>query len=428
MKHTSNTTTTRINNSANLKLLDLPEEILTRVTGFLDAPELLRIRLVNQYLASLAARNDAGWKTLCDRLWSDKAHVCSEAWALRNEQHGNDNNQRNCMEAYRVSLHDATARHYLRLHEEFLYDPVTQQGTVWSFRFKQAAGTDWTLSDPWYQGRPARQMVFLADGTCQQYHGNGRVGHMRWRPNNAADDNHTQQHQPLNEPNAEPHINDNNQVNNNIASIPMTWRWLTRPMDLPTRHLGSYVRITVGGRDVPTYSVRRSPAGNWGFVMESCWGLFASFPLPSKQPPSPSPQVNHPEQLGPPSRDPQAAMPALRRRLRRVSNGTTRWVWVATNNGDEDDDEVMEDVEEGHAPQIQRRPRRRPIHANSSSNVHHDPWATLRDDTHLLISNEIQWREAFLYNVGSRVLPEGDEARNVFDRAWGGHGGGGRVI
>jgi hypothetical protein len=33
--------------------------------------------------------------------------------------------------------------------------------------------------------------------------------------------------------------------------------------------------------------------------------------------------------------------------------------------------------------------------------------ASLRDDASLLITNEIQWREAFSYNVGARVLPEG---------------------
>jgi hypothetical protein len=43
----------------------------------------------------------------------------------------------------------------------------------------------------------------------------------------------------------------------------------------------------------------------------------------------------------------------------------------------------------------------------------------LVDDRFLLITNEVQWREAFLYNVGARVLPEGHEATDEFDRAWG---------
>jgi hypothetical protein len=41
----------------------------------------------------------------------------------------------------------------------------------------------------------------------------------------------------------------------------------------------------------------------------------------------------------------------------------------------------------------------------------------LQDET-LTLTNEIQWREAFLYNVGARVLPEGDQAADEFDRAW----------
>merc|ERR1711862_1035105 len=48
--------------------------------------------------------------------------------------------------------------------------------------------------------------------------------------------------------------------------------------------MGSYIEFTVGGRDVPTYFVRRSPTNNWGFVMESCWGVLASFDLPKRPP------------------------------------------------------------------------------------------------------------------------------------------------
>ena len=104
-------------------------------------------------------------------------------------------------------------------------------------------------------------------------------------------------------------------------------------MDLPPRELGSYLRMTVGGRDVPTYALRRSPTNNWGFVMESCWGIFASFELPPK-----------------------------------LEISSTRECDM--------------------------------------------------QDASLNISNDLQWREAFLYNVGSRVLPEGDEATDEFDRAW----------
>jgi hypothetical protein len=52
------------------------------------------------------------------------------------------------------------------------------------------------------------------------------------------------------------------------------------------------------------------------------------------------------------------------------------------------------------------------------SNADEEPQASLSDDSSMVITNEIQWREAFLYNVGARVLPEGQEATEEFDRAW----------
>ena len=131
-------------------------------------------------------------------------------------------------------------------------------------------------------------------------------------------------------------------------------------MDLSQRPHGSYVRFNVGGRDVPTYAVRRSPTGNWGFVLESCWGVYASFELPPRQP-----------------------TPVLRRRRHGPGTGEEpEWV----------------DEEEETGPSQRRE-------------------ADLQDDT-MRLTNEVQWREAFLYNVGARLLPEGDQAADAFDRAW----------
>lgn len=155
--------------------------------------------------------------------------------------------------------------------------------------------------------------------------------------------------------------------------VSMSWRLVTRPMDLPNRPQGSYLRFSVGGREVPTYSVRRSPTGNWGFVMESCWGLYASFELPPKQ----SALQQRQQQ---------------RRRLRRTENGA-RWVDVA-----DDDDTGEEDLDPDQ--------RQRQIDSE------------LMGDAALEITNEVQWREAFLYNVGARTLPEGEDATDEFDRAF----------
>ena len=160
----------------------------------------------------------------------------------------------------------------------------------------------------------------------------------------------------------------------------MTWRFLTRPMDLPSRPLGSYVRFTVGGRDVPTYAVSRSPTGNWGFVMESCWGVYGSFELPPRRP---------------------RQRPARTRRavLRRRGGDGNGAVWV-----EEDEDSSSNNGSNNNNAQ------QRTAAATAAA-------AELQDES-LRLTNELQWREAFLYNVGARVLPEGDQATDEFDRAW----------
>ena len=151
----------------------------------------------------------------------------------------------------------------------------------------------------------------------------------------------------------------------------MKWRFVEASMDLPRRPDGAYVRITVGGRDVPTYVVRRSPNGNWGFIMESCWGLYASFQL--------APQHQPQEESG-------------RRALRRTRNGT-RWVHVDGEN---------ETTEEDNTRNVRRR-------LDPSLGV---------EESAMTVTGVSQWREALLYNIGAVTLPEGNNALNQFDTAW----------
>mmetsp|Transcript_8648 Transcript_8648/g.19003 ORF Transcript_8648/g.19003 Transcript_8648/m.19003 type:complete len:179 (+) Transcript_8648:195-731(+) len=111
---------------------------------------------------------------------------------------------------------------------------------------KEAAGAVWTKLDPWHSGGGAHQFRFLENFTVQ----------------------HVQQ---SNDQHSKPFLPQN-----------MTWRFISEPMDSERRPSGSYIRISFNGRDVPTYHVRRDPLNKWGFIMENCWGLFASFDLPEK--------------------------------------------------------------------------------------------------------------------------------------------------
>ncbi|KAL7564781.1 hypothetical protein ACA910_021044 [Epithemia clementina (nom. ined.)] len=445
-----------------LTLAQLPDDLVFQITSFLDAPSLLQMRCLSRKYRQMCSRNEAGWDRLCRKLWDTKIHIAEEALRLSFSTCGcNNNGNKNdyMMKAYRMSIDDARGRQFITV-KELCYNPATKQGTVWSFRFKESAGSDWTLADPWYNGGPCRKMVFLRDGTVKQlcpgsstmlrppFFGttlqnpletDNVVEHLNDRSSSAAGgDNFHQQHGPQNHgfaPAAEEHY----LVDPPVA---MTWRFITRPMDLPTRPMGSYIRVTVGGRDVPTYAVRRSPTGNWGFVMESCWGLFASFDLPAR--------------ISRPAGSTRSRSPGTV--LRRTPHHGHLWLdimvdeldFLAAADNEINIDDVMVSGEEmpGFLAQVQDRGGVDPLLFDaraingglfSSSTttttttsttlspgvraaaLESDPMLPLRDDSFMMISNDVQWREAFLYNVGAQTLPEGDEATDEFDRAWGGN-------
>ena len=229
----------------------LPEELLLHATSFLDAASLLRAKTLNKRLYELCAKDDAGWKNLCQELWKDKICVAPEFSTMPS------------MTAYRRSLYDSQTRQHVR-DNEFVYNVDTGTGPIWSFRFKEASGPDWTSWDPWWNGREARKMVFISDGTIQQYIPKGSEYHKDLLLRN-------------------PQVYDRELESGRAMllepPVSMTWRFCERPMDLPVRERGSYIRLAVGGRDVPTYVVRRSPTGNWGFLAESWYVnvVFMSF-------------------------------------------------------------------------------------------------------------------------------------------------------
>jgi hypothetical protein len=315
----------------------LTDDVIFKILNFLSPHDLVhRLGMVNRHYLALSRDNAAGWNIYFSNLTSTKLHV-AVADPLSNFR-----------TAYRQAIVDS--RRPFITTQELCYDLATHQGTIWSFRFKESAGTDWTSVDPWYLGQPCRKMVFLSTGTMLNAILPSSSG---W------------------------HVSPNETIQLVEPPLRMTWRFLTRPMDLPTRPMGSYIRIQVGGRDVPTYATSRSPTGNWGFVLESCWGIYASFELPKRI--APTNEVN-----------PDTATAVLRR----VSDGSV--VWVQRDDGTDEENASIGGVS---------WPPRAMVPSD------------MQDET-MTLTNEIQWREAFLYNVGARVLPEGDEATDEFDRFW----------
>jgi hypothetical protein len=324
-------------------LYGLPDELVCLVGSYLDVEGLNTGRLLCRRFDRLLSLGEAGWPLHCLNLWKQKIHVDPRAKALLSSQ---GEKTPSAMKAYRLACVDGLYRQDIT-PEELCFDPTQPgKGNVLHFRFKESAGPEWTSFDPWHRGQEARQMVFLRDGTVRQ---------LATGPNE--DTTGSLQHLRL------PFFDATES-----RGLEIRWKFVRQPMDLPVRGEGAYIRLNVGGRDVPTYIVQRSPNGNWGFLLENCWGLFASFPLPPKLTSSNVRQRRGAMSFG--------------MQLRRSLRGRHR---------------SRDELETDELPQKRRK-------------METDAEDVLGDDSYLSVTDGWQWREALLYNLGASALPDGDNA------------------
>jgi len=122
------------------------------------------------------------------------------------------------------------AKQYRRAFETSVIDAtrnsITEEELTklgWHFRFKHTAGAHWTHDDDYWRTGKAVEVKFCPDGTMVR------------------------------------------------DLYDMQFRW-QRAVD------GKSVRVN----GFPAYLVWRHPK-NWGFVMESCWVLYTSFPMPKQE-------------------------------------------------------------------------------------------------------------------------------------------------
>ena len=173
----------------------------------------------------VAADSAPLWADLCARLWADKALVPERFRALRATAP---------KRAYRESLADASRTRVTR---------AELCEMEWHFRFKEQAGEAWCGIDPYWAGLRANTFRFEPGGAVRQT-GNGWDG----EGGEGAD-----------------------------GATPAGAR---RRLDVRLRWRlgGAGVRLSVDGRPVPTYVASRHR--NWGWILQSCWAVYASFALP----------------------------------------------------------------------------------------------------------------------------------------------------
>lgn len=219
---------------------------------FLPVPDIARVATSCRRTAGHA--DSTLWRRLCERLWAGKL-VAKHFRRMREAGEAK--------EAYRQSLADSRRV------------CITQQELTrarWSFRFKSTAGEAWQENDPWWQGKDATQVRFRPDGSAcfKRGFGSGSSHSICWRFVKMR----SQFLQAL-----EAHLR-HIQAGGQPDDPEFSCRLLTLDVEGQRpcfSHRG--VRAKVSGREVPTYCVRRHP-DNWGWVMESCWVLWTSWPMP----------------------------------------------------------------------------------------------------------------------------------------------------
>ncbi len=149
------------------------------------------------------ARQNSLWRELCISLWSDKVFVPEKFKML--------NKNGRSREAFIYSLMDSN-------RTSITSDELSS--FQFYFRFKEVAGSYWTDQDPFWQKQEPLRITFSPDG---------RLVGFPW------------------------------------DVLEAKWRFVDK-CGRTCRNKGSFIRVSVNERSVPTYMVSRH--SNWGFIMQ----------------------------------------------------------------------------------------------------------------------------------------------------------------
>eukprot|EP00588_Corethron_pennatum_P008991 CAMPEP_0194265998 /NCGR_PEP_ID=MMETSP0169-20130528/1049_1 /TAXON_ID=218684 /ORGANISM="Corethron pennatum, Strain L29A3" /LENGTH=327 /DNA_ID=CAMNT_0039006579 /DNA_START=83 /DNA_END=1066 /DNA_ORIENTATION=- len=242
----------------------LPDDVFLVLVSFLPTRSVRDLMMVDKTVLRRCL-SDLVWDALCQVMWRDKVNVPAEALRMR--------------DMIRIRGGARMIDVFKMCHLDSKRQEVTKRelcSKPWCFRFKESAGSLWTSSDPWWNGGGARHLRFLPDGKILLAKPDN-IG----RHDNEETATKNNKKRKLNKSLTDEPRKEN--CSDSFSEVKMRWRFVTRPLDCyESRSIGAYVRISINGRDVPTYHVRRSPTSNWGFTMENCWGLYASFDLPKR--------------------------------------------------------------------------------------------------------------------------------------------------
>jgi hypothetical protein len=202
---------------------------LAAVLSALPAVDLARACCVCRALRAAGSAAPL-WASACAVDWASRSYIAPGARALLGAGEARA--------AFALARADAT-------RDALSDDELTS--LPWRFHFKAEAGPEWVRRDPYWRvdGGAASHIVFTRDGKLRRTPPPGE-DLTPW------------------------------------PEVAITWRWArfgagrTGDEGAP---VGSLLRCHVEEAPVPTYAVRRHLL-HWGWIMESCWGVYTSYEPP----------------------------------------------------------------------------------------------------------------------------------------------------
>jgi hypothetical protein len=210
-------------------------DLVALIASHLDLAGVGRLAGVDRTLRTIISSTNDAWEGHCSHLWDRKVYVPLRARKLRASG--------DARAALRLSIEDAE-RTWLTDDELCALE--------WNFRFKASAGESWTEEDPYWNDLPPTRVKFEMPSAT-----GGEVGGEA----DGAESRGTMKPSGF----------------EMLEHRSLRWQWAKgRGEDVGGDR--SRLELYVDGRKVPTYHVSRH--SNWGFLMQSCWVLYTSFPMP----------------------------------------------------------------------------------------------------------------------------------------------------
>eukprot|EP01088_Endostelium_zonatum_P005837 TRINITY_DN1779_c0_g1_i1.p1 TRINITY_DN1779_c0_g1~~TRINITY_DN1779_c0_g1_i1.p1 ORF type:complete len:431 (+),score=161.55 TRINITY_DN1779_c0_g1_i1:51-1343(+) len=246
----------------------LPSDVSLYVLTFLPAADLVKSSQTSKLWNSLSNSNWL-WFHLTNRLWSDKVYIPEN---IKKLQHSQSSKQ-----AFISSIHDSK-RNEITVEELCTCN--------WFFRFKSSAGEAWTQNDPWWLNKDPTQIFFSPDGSMRRSNIVFPYSTIQSSSNSNSNFNSSLNSDPNSQNSQKKEKGEGEEKEEEqIPKQNFLWKFLEAPTHPVSarekeskREKGRYIKVN----NFPTYVAKRYNK-NWGWIMQSCWVVMTSFPLPERK-------------------------------------------------------------------------------------------------------------------------------------------------